>query len=229
MFAEWERERLIAALDAAGVPCGPINSVADVFKDPQVKARGMLKHVPHPSGVDVPQVATPMRFADAPAADADRAAAARPAQRRHPRRAGLRRRRHRRAARRRSDLMTTEAALVAEVALRAQGDDLRARAGSGRPARTGALGRGDAQAERAADAGQPAVEDPDAGARRRLHAVRLGRHLRVPERPGRRLAVPEAGRRQVAGAALARLRRRPARRADPVAQRARARGAAAGR
>jgi crotonobetainyl-CoA:carnitine CoA-transferase CaiB-like acyl-CoA transferase len=66
MFAEWERERLIAALDAAGVPCGAINSVADVFKDPQVKARGMLKQVPHPSGVDVPQVSTPMRFTDAP-------------------------------------------------------------------------------------------------------------------------------------------------------------------
>ena len=38
---------------------------------------------------------------------------------------------------------------------------------------------------------------------------------------------PQAGRGQVAGAALACLRRRPARRADPVAQRARARGAAA--
>jgi crotonobetainyl-CoA:carnitine CoA-transferase CaiB-like acyl-CoA transferase len=65
LFAEWERERLIAALDAAGVPCGPINTVADVFKDPQVKARDMLRHVPHPSGVDVPQVRSPMRFADA--------------------------------------------------------------------------------------------------------------------------------------------------------------------
>ena len=31
LFAEWEREKLIAALDKAGVPCGPINSVADVF------------------------------------------------------------------------------------------------------------------------------------------------------------------------------------------------------
>jgi crotonobetainyl-CoA:carnitine CoA-transferase CaiB-like acyl-CoA transferase len=66
LFAEWERERLIAALDAAGVPCGAINSVADVFKDPQVKARDMLNHVPHPSGVDVPQVSTPIRFTDTP-------------------------------------------------------------------------------------------------------------------------------------------------------------------
>jgi crotonobetainyl-CoA:carnitine CoA-transferase CaiB-like acyl-CoA transferase len=65
LFSEWERERLIAALDAAGVPCGPINTVADVFKDPQVKARGLLRQVPHPSGVDVPQVISPIRFAEA--------------------------------------------------------------------------------------------------------------------------------------------------------------------
>ena len=65
LFAGWKRERLIAALDAAGVPCGAINSVAEVFKDPQIQARGMLQHVRHPSGVDVPQLSTPMRFADA--------------------------------------------------------------------------------------------------------------------------------------------------------------------
>ena len=64
-FGRRTRADLIDALDAAGVPCGPINSVADVFEDPQVKARGMLRHVPHPSGVDVPQVASPMRFAEA--------------------------------------------------------------------------------------------------------------------------------------------------------------------
>jgi len=66
LFAQWEREKLIAALDVAGVPCGAINSVADVFKDPQVKARQMLQHVPHPSGVEVPQVSSPMKFSDAP-------------------------------------------------------------------------------------------------------------------------------------------------------------------
>ena len=64
-FGQWERDPLIAALDKVGVPCGPINSVADVFKDPQVIARGMLRHVPHPSGVDVPQVSSPMRFEQA--------------------------------------------------------------------------------------------------------------------------------------------------------------------
>jgi crotonobetainyl-CoA:carnitine CoA-transferase CaiB-like acyl-CoA transferase len=65
-FLRWTREKLIAALDAVGVPCGAINSVAEVFEDPQVRARGMLTHVPHPSGVDMPQLASPMRFADAP-------------------------------------------------------------------------------------------------------------------------------------------------------------------
>lgn len=64
-FSQWKREDLIAALDAAGVPAGAINSVPEVFEDPQVKHRGMLKSVPHPSGVMVPQVGTPMRFAEA--------------------------------------------------------------------------------------------------------------------------------------------------------------------
>ena len=64
-FGQWQRDKLIAALDQAGVPCGPINNVAEVFEEPQVRERGMLRHVAHPCGVDVPQVGTPMRFADA--------------------------------------------------------------------------------------------------------------------------------------------------------------------
>lgn len=66
LFSTWSREQLIAALDKAGVPCGAINNVAEVFEEPQVQARGMLRHVPHPCGVDVPQVASPMRFAESP-------------------------------------------------------------------------------------------------------------------------------------------------------------------
>ena len=64
-FGQRLRKDLIEALDKAGVPCGPINNVSDVFKDPQVLARGMLKQVPHPCGVDAPQVASPMRFGHA--------------------------------------------------------------------------------------------------------------------------------------------------------------------
>jgi len=65
-FSGWERAALIAALDQAGVPCGPINSVAEVFQDPQVKHREMLMNMPHPCGVDVPQVASPIRFSEGP-------------------------------------------------------------------------------------------------------------------------------------------------------------------
>ena len=65
-FSDWDRAALLAALDHAGVPCGPINSVAEVFADPQVKHREMLMKMPHPCGVDVPQVASPMRFSEGP-------------------------------------------------------------------------------------------------------------------------------------------------------------------
>jgi len=61
----WDREKLLAALDAAGVPAAPINTVPEVFADPQIIHRGMLMHLRHPSGL-VPQVISPMKFADAP-------------------------------------------------------------------------------------------------------------------------------------------------------------------
>jgi len=53
-------------LNEAGVPCGPINTIPDVFKDPQVIERGMLVDIPHPAAGTVPQVASPMRFTGAP-------------------------------------------------------------------------------------------------------------------------------------------------------------------
>jgi len=65
-FSGYSRAELTAALDRVGVPCGPINTVPEVFEDPQVRDRGMLMHLPHPSGRDVPQVANPIRFSDAP-------------------------------------------------------------------------------------------------------------------------------------------------------------------
>jgi crotonobetainyl-CoA:carnitine CoA-transferase CaiB-like acyl-CoA transferase len=52
-------------LDAAGVPCSPINTVAQVLEDEQVKHRGMLIQVPHPTAGTVPQIRSPMRFTNA--------------------------------------------------------------------------------------------------------------------------------------------------------------------
>jgi crotonobetainyl-CoA:carnitine CoA-transferase CaiB-like acyl-CoA transferase len=63
-FRDFTRAELTARLDAAGVPCGPINSVPDVFADPQVIHRGLLRRDPHPAG-EVPMVRSPIRMAGA--------------------------------------------------------------------------------------------------------------------------------------------------------------------
>jgi crotonobetainyl-CoA:carnitine CoA-transferase CaiB-like acyl-CoA transferase len=57
----WQRDDLLAALEKAGVPAGPINSVADVFEDPQFIYRGMKIT---PDGV--PGIRTPITFSDTP-------------------------------------------------------------------------------------------------------------------------------------------------------------------
>ncbi|MFM2149122.1 MAG: hypothetical protein RLZZ187_1428 [Pseudomonadota bacterium] len=65
-FRDFTRAELTALLDAAGVPCGPINAVPDVFADPQIQHRQMLRHLPHPLAGSVPQVVSPIRMQDAP-------------------------------------------------------------------------------------------------------------------------------------------------------------------
>jgi crotonobetainyl-CoA:carnitine CoA-transferase CaiB-like acyl-CoA transferase len=54
------------ALDAAGVPCGPINDLAQVFDDPQVRHRGLRIEVPHRRCGTVPVVASPIRLSATP-------------------------------------------------------------------------------------------------------------------------------------------------------------------
>ena len=56
----------IALLEPHGVPCGPINTVRDVFDDPQVKARGLQMAMQHPQAGAVPLVASPIRLSDTP-------------------------------------------------------------------------------------------------------------------------------------------------------------------
>src|SRR5438105_7987538 len=56
----------VELLDAAGVPNGPINDVAQVFREPQVKARGTRMELPHGAGASLPMVASPMRFSETP-------------------------------------------------------------------------------------------------------------------------------------------------------------------
>jgi crotonobetainyl-CoA:carnitine CoA-transferase CaiB-like acyl-CoA transferase len=55
--ADW-----MAALEPAGVPCGPINTIDQVFGDPQVVARGLQFALPHAQAGSVPQVGNPIQF-----------------------------------------------------------------------------------------------------------------------------------------------------------------------
>ena len=61
MKSDW-----LAALEAARVPCGAINDLAEVFADPQVAERGMTVDVPHPLAGSVPLVASPMKLSATP-------------------------------------------------------------------------------------------------------------------------------------------------------------------
>ncbi|SAL79646.1 L-carnitine dehydratase/bile acid-inducible protein F [Caballeronia choica] len=56
----------LAALETAGVPCGPINDLGEVFEDPQVVARGMQVELPHPTGASVKLVASPIKMSMTP-------------------------------------------------------------------------------------------------------------------------------------------------------------------
>ena len=51
-------------LEDAGVPCGPINTIEQVFEDPQVVCREMKINRTHSEGVPVDMVANPVRFND---------------------------------------------------------------------------------------------------------------------------------------------------------------------
>jgi crotonobetainyl-CoA:carnitine CoA-transferase CaiB-like acyl-CoA transferase len=52
----------LAAFEVAQVPCGPINDLAQVFAEPQVRHRGLRMDLPHPAAGTVPGVRNPVRF-----------------------------------------------------------------------------------------------------------------------------------------------------------------------
>jgi crotonobetainyl-CoA:carnitine CoA-transferase CaiB-like acyl-CoA transferase len=56
----------LGLLGPAGVPCGPINDVAQALAEPHTRARGLVVETEHPSLGVVQQVASPVRFGDEP-------------------------------------------------------------------------------------------------------------------------------------------------------------------
>ena len=59
--AQW-----VEALEAAAVPCGPINRLDEVFADEQVKARGLEMALTRADGTVTPSVASPIRLSATP-------------------------------------------------------------------------------------------------------------------------------------------------------------------
>ncbi|WP_028603981.1 CaiB/BaiF CoA transferase family protein [Ottowia thiooxydans] len=59
--ADW-----LGALEAAKVPCGAINNLAEVFADPHIQARGMVTHWKHPLRGDLPLVSSPLKLEKTP-------------------------------------------------------------------------------------------------------------------------------------------------------------------
>ncbi|HZQ36372.1 MAG TPA: CaiB/BaiF CoA-transferase family protein [Dehalococcoidia bacterium] len=65
-FAQRSTAEWLAELRAAGIPCGPVNNIAEVAASPQVAAREMLQTVTHPKGMSLTIVNTPVKLSRTP-------------------------------------------------------------------------------------------------------------------------------------------------------------------
>ena len=66
IFRERTTHQWTEALEAAGVPNGPINTLEEVFREPQAVARGLKIEIPHPLAGKVALIRSPMRFSETP-------------------------------------------------------------------------------------------------------------------------------------------------------------------
>jgi crotonobetainyl-CoA:carnitine CoA-transferase CaiB-like acyl-CoA transferase len=60
------RDHWLDELERAGVPAGPINTLDQVYNDPQVQSREMWRELPHPSAGTAPIAASPLKFSATP-------------------------------------------------------------------------------------------------------------------------------------------------------------------
>jgi len=64
IIKEKTSEEWLQALEKAGVPCGPINDISQVFSDPQVQSRGVKISMDHALTEEVPLVANPIKYSE---------------------------------------------------------------------------------------------------------------------------------------------------------------------
>jgi formyl-CoA transferase len=62
LFSQFKITHWLSILEAIGVPCGPINSIGQIFDDAQVQAREMVVDVPHPTAGSIRMVASPLKI-----------------------------------------------------------------------------------------------------------------------------------------------------------------------
>jgi len=60
------RAHWLEGLETLGVPCGPVNTIDQVFADPQVLARGMKIEMEHSAGVRLPMIGSPIKMSATP-------------------------------------------------------------------------------------------------------------------------------------------------------------------
>ncbi|WP_278490641.1 CaiB/BaiF CoA transferase family protein [Achromobacter insolitus] len=66
IMRQGKRDDWIAKLEAAGVPCGPINDIAQAQAHPQAQARQLRRDMPHPAGGVAAVTASPLRLSASP-------------------------------------------------------------------------------------------------------------------------------------------------------------------
>jgi len=69
IFATDTRENWMNRLRVAGVPAGPINTLAEAFNSDEMKSRGLVSALPHAGGGTVPNIALSIRLSGTPLAD----------------------------------------------------------------------------------------------------------------------------------------------------------------
>jgi crotonobetainyl-CoA:carnitine CoA-transferase CaiB-like acyl-CoA transferase len=67
MFSTNTRAQWIERLESNGIPCGPINTYADAFANPQVRAREMVVEIDHPGFGPLRTLGSPIKMSDTPA------------------------------------------------------------------------------------------------------------------------------------------------------------------
>ena len=66
LFLERETDDWLAVLRSAGIPCGPINTISQVFRDEQVEARGFVWECEHPTAGRIKLSGSPMHLSETP-------------------------------------------------------------------------------------------------------------------------------------------------------------------